>query len=80
MCLFVPNALDGTVMEKCGGCSVKNKTNKLTVCESVRFASLQALEGFGMTSKIHMSSMIMEETGWDGEWQSVYFCGGRVKG
>lgn len=61
------------------GCSVKMKPTSLLFV-TVRFASVQALEDFGMTSKIHVSPMIMEETGWDGKRQSVYFCGGRVNG
>lgn len=39
----------------------KKETSKLTVCESMRFGPLKALEGFGITSKIRASSMVMEQ-------------------
>lgn len=58
----------------------QEKGNQQAHCESVRFDSLQALEGIGITSKIHASSMVMEATGWDGECRSVCLCGGRVSG
>lgn len=58
----------------------KNETCKLTVCESLGFTSLLNLDGFGMTSKMHVSSMIMEEAGRDGKQQTVFLCGGRVNG
>lgn len=36
--------------------------------------------GFGMTSKIHVSLTMMEETGWDSQQQIVSLCSRRVNG